>query len=338
MTQNLINSYQDFEKLFLLLKRRSKSYFNVLGPTKSEREFYGNLEFLKEIYNSNQNKLKSQADFDLLKESYIRIPHESLEEKARSISMNLNFDFDSMNINLPQDFEIHRSESLHPENIIQYDITYSDPVFLKGIKSIAADFGFYLSREKSENFLTITGVQGRLSTIRFGFQDKFRESDDENYDVLKKRSIKAIKRVFGKLNHFYGEDWRVGIIREIKKVSEEKNLGLRGFVPGTRDVGTLSIPMYPMYSIYTFNSFLKAGICEDNIYFSSSHPNLEFTWDKIRASIKGGEPIKNLDNLSGDYARFYKTQIDPINRSETFSNELFMDKFQELAEKYFKIN
>lgn len=116
------------------------------------------------------------------------------ESLDKFIELNLSHELEDMITKLPVKFEAKRQlDLIHPGNINQVGIYFkgeiSDKFNSKRISPIAS-IGLYFNDENGRDVLNITGIQGELTEDIRGY------------------SRREVRRVFGKLNTFFEEDWR----------------------------------------------------------------------------------------------------------------------------------
>src|SRR3989344_2864621 len=207
--------------------------------------------FLKKIYNDNVQYINSEEKLGKINRFLEYFPSFlSEDELFSSINLNLKFNFDNLQIPLPENFNIFESKTaIHIGNLNQLSIEYSGAESEK--RRIACLSLYFLNRDKQRE-LRLNNIQGEIKPTRFG------------YFFNKKRKI---HRIFGKLDYFYGKDWRAGLIEKIKSFGEKEGMKVIGEMPGIFSHLGSSISEYPLYSLYYLNSFLKAGIPLENIDF-----------------------------------------------------------------------
>lgn len=286
-------SYETYRKEIAKM-RGDYINFVIGGYRKSEKDFFHNDELLEEIYTLNKEFLIENSSVYDIKNLLRRINYDSKENRLKSISLNLSLDLNEMKINLPKNFNIRPSNLIHPENIHQLSILYNESKNSSDNDLWIASTGFYLLAGKEQNKFIINSIQGQL---------KYPEKDK----IIKKRG----SRIFGKLNSFYKEDWRVGIIKGIKDLGEKKNLEVFGKMPPIFYLFGSSTAEYPLYSTYNLLSFLKADISLDNILFENTPIDFKSNWNSIIPKIREedlSKGILSLENLSREYRKFYSNQ------------------------------
>jgi predicted DNA binding CopG/RHH family protein len=128
----------------------------------------------------------------------------TMDQKIESIVYNLKFDFNKMHIDLPKGFIKERNDlDRHGENPNETKIIYLE----NGKKQDVATFNFYFIKKNKSIELRINNLQGSINATKLKMHNQI-----INYN-----------RLFGKLNAFYKEDWRVAITKRINNFGKQNN-------------------------------------------------------------------------------------------------------------------
>jgi len=336
-----ISNFQDVLKE-VANQRDFDSNHLIGGIRESENDFFYDKPLLEEIYNLNSDKINSVKDVYNLRYLLAGISYSSESERISSISLNLGFDFNKIKISLPKNFEICKSDFLHPENVNQLNIFSINKKNSLEERLHIASMGFYLSKKNKNNFFILTGIQGEIHSRNPSFdRNKIEPNSGKKGNFLTKREMKRkTHRIFGKLNNFYKTDWRTGLIRELKLFGKEKGFEMKAEMPPIFYLIGSSISKYPLYSMYFLNSSIQSGISLKNINFKKTPIEFKEEWKKIKLKIVK-TPEENFDyinNLSIKYRQFFSVQEQLLFEEEKIGFEEYekncINKFKELVEEF----
>lgn len=214
------------------------------------------------------------------------------DQLATTILLNLQQDYGSMIVDLPAEFQARESEhAIHVGNTNQIGVHYTGEI-QKGKGNV--DFRIACI---SLHFRDIDGTQ---SMYLEDVQGELRES---------KYSCREVRRVFGKLNSYFGEDWRVGLLRQTLNYAYDQGMQVKGKVPGIFWYMGSSLAEYPFYSFCYVQTYLRVGIPLENIEFKPVSDDVQIKWGDAVNFLKTRDQEERLHLLTlaiDDYAKSYR--------------------------------
>lgn len=217
------------------------------------------------------------------------------DQLAATILLNLQQDYDFVVTDLPAEFQAKESlHSIHPECTNQIGIYYWGEI-QKGKKVEnfrVACLSLHFLDMGDKQVMYINNVQGELNEERRGHF-----------------SHREVRRVFGKLNSHFREDWRVGLVRQVIEYARDRSMEVKGRVPGVFWFLGDSLPEYPLYSLYYVQTFLQSGIPLENIEFAQLPKNVQLRWrdtvDFLQTKTLD-ERLHLLALATDEYAKSYR--------------------------------
>lgn len=196
-----------------------------------------------------------------------------------------------MIVDLPAEFQARESERfIHIGNTNQIGVHYTGEI-QKGKGNV--DFRIACIS------LHFRDIDGTKSMCLEDVQGELKES---------KYSRREVRRVFGKLNSYFGEDWRVGLFRQAIGYACDRGMEVKGRVPGVFWFLGDSLPQYPLYSLCYVQTFLRSGIPLENIEFAKVPDYVQLRWGDVVNFLQTktlDERLHLLALATDDYARLY---------------------------------
>jgi hypothetical protein len=223
-----------------------KNYFSTLGITSAKEKE----KTVNYIYNRLSNHIKNKNDvFRSIKLIGILYSHLNVEQQIESVIYNLQFNFNKIPINLPEGF-IKKTNYVdgHVESPNEIKIIYVE----NNNKQDVATFNIYLIKKGESVELRINNIQGAVRSSHFLHKNV-------NY-----------RRFFGKLNNYYKDDWRVGIVKQVNEFGKANRLKLKLELPkiySAKSTGN----QYLLSILDYLETGLKAGISLENISVFNVH-------------------------------------------------------------------
>lgn len=213
---------------------------------------------------------------------------------ADSLLLNLQQDYNSIISNLPSDFIARESkERIHIGNVNQIGIYY------QGKKRVAC-LNVYFQDKSGSKFMYIDNIQGDIKSSTIN------------------SSLKEIHKTFGKLNNYFGEDWRAGLSKQLVDYAKTRDIKVKGKVPGLFFLFESSITDYPIYSLNYVQTFLRSGIPFEDIEISPLQNGFEWAdslWSEAISSLKLKDledRLTALNSASKEYTKFYNDSWEEI--------------------------
>lgn len=237
------------------------------------------------------------------------------DQLTASLLLNLQQDYDSLITNLPAEFQAKESKSaIHIGNTNQIGIYYAGKIQNgKGnIKSRIACISLHFRDIDGAQTMYLEGVQGEL-----------KES---------KHPRREVRRVFGKLNSYFGEDWRAGLLRQPVKYAYDQGMSVRGTVPGLFSFIATSLPEYPIYSLCYLQTYLRIGVPLEDIEFTQVSAEIQTKWVDAVNFLKTKtqeERLLLLAQATNEYARSYRRLMHQWLREKTIDVPTFDESTKE---------
>lgn len=248
------------------------------------------------------------------------------EQVKESLLLNLQQDYDSMVSDLPPDFRARESKAaIHVGNTNQIEICYDGKINNKINRENVriACIGLHFRDIGNARLMYFENVQGELKEGGY-------------------YSRREVRRIFGKLNSHFGDDWRVGILRQLIKYAHNRDMEVRGQVPGLFYFFASSITQYPLYSLNYVQTYLKSGISLEHIEFKPIDHRTRGIWPKamVFLATKNQEERLGLIRLAaGEYAQSRDYLRHQWLKEKTIDCETFdescEEEFARVFEKYF---
>lgn len=243
----------------------------------------------------------------------------TVDQVVDSLLLNLHQDYDSIITDLPSEFSARDCESsIHVGNTNQIGIFYtgklSKEVEVSDYRMACLSVHF---RDNGEKGMYIENIQGEIP--------------EENFDR------RGVRRIFGKLNSHFGEDWRVGLLRQTADYARAKDIKVKGKVPGVFAFIGHSISEYPMYSINYVRTYLQIGIDLEDIEFARLWEGLH-SWDAAVKSLKTKSPEERIERLSSaanEYGKSYRRLWRECYNESKLNLDEFYEQSQEECKRIF---
>lgn len=215
----------------------------------------------------------------------------TVDQLVSSVLLNLQLDYDSMITNLPMGFTAKQSKLyIHACNTNQIGIYYGDEIRNNTeLDNRIACVSLHFRDMDYTRYMYIENVQGELKERKCPRRD--------------------VRKIFGKLNSHFGEDWRVGLVRQLVQYAHDQGMEVRGQVPGVFSLLRNSLPEYPLYSLNYVRTYLRSGIPIENIEFKFVSEEVQPRWDAARDFLKTKNPEERLhllDLASKEYTESYR--------------------------------
>lgn len=151
-----------------------------------------------------------------------------------------------------------------------------------------------------------------------------------------KKISKENMRLYGKLNNYFEENWRVGIAKQLKEYANKENLKFKGVVSGLFSHWGAGVKTYPVYSIDYVRTYLSAGLLIDEIEFEDAkftsgdyisekkQINCLEPWNIIKDYLRSKDMAESSDFLFS-IRKQYLDQRKEIYK--TLEDENFKEKF-----------
>lgn len=291
----------------------------LLG-TKQFREYLGSLQdpnlFLQKV-NSEVNTYKIDMLNNIFPKDF------SLDQRVASLLLNLQQDYDTMIKNLPGEFQMKESGLIHVGNTNQIGVYYNGRIQRgkERFGSRIACVSLHFRDISGAQIMHIESIQGELIERRY--------------------SRREVRRVFGKLNSYFREDWKVGLLRQLCGYAHDRRMGVKGEVPGIFCFFGSSFREYPMYSLNYVQTYLRAGVSLENIEFRPVPDDVKTRWDMAINFLKNRNPEERLSLITSaakaytnSYTQLRSKWLEEEAKSQGFSvsNEM---EFARVFTKYF---
>jgi hypothetical protein len=249
------------------------------------------------------------------------------DEIYSSLILNLTADYNKIINRLPKGFSvvepIEQDSFIHVGSTNQIDIYFNEVLskgrFEPGIFKVAC-MSFYFLDSKKGKEIRIENIQGEISTASGYFSDK------------------EIKRVFGKLNAFYGVNWKQGLLQQVYDYGKEQDMNVKGELPGIFYLPCASVPNsmpeYPLYTSDNMTAYLNIGIPLDDIIIGSVPKDIETRWERTFAFLRT-RPDEEKVSLIRQAANTYRKEFTS-NRNNLHEQKLTPSTFEENCRKAFE--
>jgi len=174
------------------------------------------------------------------------------EEIYSSLFLNISTDYSKIITKYPSEFRVAESKDrIHVGHTNQMGVYYDGRIseYIDYPDARVASFSFHFLDTKNGKELLLEGIQG----------DIYKDSGHLTF--------KEAKRMFGKLNTYYGVDWRQGILKQVYDYGKEQGMNVKGNIPGIFYLFGSSITEYPLYALNYLSTYLKIGIPFEDITF-----------------------------------------------------------------------
>jgi hypothetical protein len=242
----------------------------------SIEQFFQEIRSDKSIVKYNLGDVENHLLYSLIHEMY---PDFTKKEVINSFLFNLNLyknnKLPEIKLKLGSDFFIHKlNENIHSESVIEYHI--------RSKEELLATFSIYFVLRDKKPVLIVNNIQGFVN--RSQFNEKLLKNSRYKLDLLNKE---------------LKENWRVFILRSLKKFAGSKKYHLRLELPNlfTNDFSysTISEKEYKRQLRQYIQTALKAGLSIDQI--SLRKINIPSIKEAIRKNLVLKKITNNLNRF-----------------------------------------
>ncbi len=225
----------------------------------------------------------------------------TVDQLVASLLLNLQQDYDTIVTNLPPFFSARESKIwIHPGYSNQIGIHFEGKLRkmdVEDAKRRVATFGVHFRDIDGTQCMYLDSIQGELKEGRH-------------------TTVREIRRVYGKLATHFGEDWKVGLLRQAMEHAHAQDMDVRGRVPGIFCLIGSSRPEYPLYSLNYVRTYLSLGIPLEKIEFNPVPDDIPANWDGALSFLQTIDPEEQQQRLGAaarDYARAARQLWSKIN-------------------------
>ena len=215
----------------------------------------------------------------------------SVDQLVSSLLLNLQQDYDAIITDLPPGFHARetRERTVHVGNTNQIGIHYEGEIKKGEDKSDTriACVSFHFRDIGGGHFMYLENVQGELKEGHY--------------------SRREIRRIFGKLNSHFGEDWRIGLLRQPLKYARDQGMEVKGNVPGVFYFIRDSLIEHPIYALNYVQTYLRLGLPLEDITFNPTPKEIQARWDRAISFLETETPEERLRLLSLAAREYTKT-------------------------------